>query len=393
MFGMAAIPGTVMFLGFLRLPESPAWLMSEGREAEATEILQSVRDSDEEVELECDEIKESIRSHSGDMDLWGLLRNRGTRKALLVGCSLMVMQQFCGANVVMYFSATIYRMSGFEELTAIWLSAFTALAQLAGLTLSVFYVEKMGRRPLLLFSFAAVAICLVGLQLSFHLSRILSPEVSLEESDGECQKQPALVWDGISRYCYDCSQIEGCGYCGGACVKGGPAGPFQPNVCETDDWHYDVCEVPTVVSWMPVFFMVLYLVVFGIGAGGLPWTVNSELYPVQCRSTAVAISTGTNWLVNLLVSSTFLTISDPSVLTVSGSFGLYAITTFVGVVWLYWNLPETKGASLDQLNTFFTNAKSDATAFTATDAPSLSSVSRDTEGGYTKHGYGAIGSQ
>lgn len=386
MFGMAAVPGTIMFIGFHRLPESPAWLMSAGREEEATSILQSVRDSDSEVESECDEIKESIRSLSARQGGLSLVRNRGTRKALIVGCALMMMQQFCGANVVMYYSATIYRMSGFEELTAIWLAAFTALAQLLGLTLSVCYVEKMGRRPLLLFSFAAVTVCLIGLQLSFYFSRVFSDEVDLAISDGECGQQPARVWDGVSRYCYDCSMMEGCGYCAGACVRGTPQGPFDPNICEANEWQYDVCEVPTVVSWMPVLFMVLYLIAFGIGAGGLPWTVNAELYPVQCRSLAVAISTATNWLFNLLVSTTFLTVSDPSVLTVSGSFGLYASVTLVGVVWLYWNLPETKGASLDQLDAFFSSTKSDATTFTATDSPSLSSASRDSEKGYITYG-------
>lgn len=395
MFGMAALPGTVLWVGFCSLPESPAWLMNAGREDEAAFVLHSVRDSNGQVQDECDEIRDSIRcSHQQDADdrnvnrgtllLW---RNRGTRNALLVGCSLMVMQQCCGANVVMYYSATIYRMSGFAELTAIWLAAVTALAQLVGLTLSVFYVEKMGRRPLLLLSFAGVSVCLIGLQTSFYLARVLSPRVDLATSDLECQRQPALVWDGVSRFCYDCSQMQGCGYCNGACFRGDEAGPLDPNVCQADDdWQYDVCKVPKVVSWMPVLFMILYLIVFGIGAGGLPWTVNSELYPIQCRSLAVAISTGTNWFVNLLVSSSFLTISDPSVLTVSGSFGLYAIITIVGVFGLYYNLPETKGASLDQLNTFFSAKHSDATTFTATDSPSLYSSSRDSESGNAKYG-------
>lgn len=391
MFGMATIPGIVMLLGFLKLPESPAWLISAGREGEATAILECIRDCDNEVEDECEEIRESIRSHSAQSDIWTLLRNRGTRNALLLGCSLMVMQQACGANVVMYYSATIYRMSGFDELTSIWLAAFTALAQLLGLTLSVCFVEKVGRRPLLLFSFSAVSVCLVGLHMSFRFARTLSQEVDLDSSDTECQSQPALVWDGVSRYCYDCSQIEGCGFCGGACVRGGPLGPLDTNACAGEEWHYDVCDVPNFVSWMPAFFMVLYLVAFGIGAGGLPWTVNSEIYPIQCRSLAVAISTGTNWFMNLLVSSSFLTLSDQSVLTVSGSFALYAILTVMGASWLYWNLPETKGASLEQLHCFFTSTKSDATAFTAMDSPSLSSSSRCSETGQTKAQYSSFG--
>lgn len=47
-----------------------------------------------------------------------------------------------------------------------------------------------------------------------------------------------------------------------------------------------------------------------IGMGPMPWTVNSEIYPLWARSTGTAISTATNWIFNLLISMTFLTLTD-----------------------------------------------------------------------------------
>lgn len=403
MLGLALLPALVMVHGFVKLPESPRWLAMVGKTEEAKQVLKSLRESDQEAEAELMEILESVavrgtkgtepevtdeatdepslQRHDSDgygtkRELAGLgaadsagdaaarvtaepnvtqrlamvLADPPTRRALVLGCGLMVIQQCSGINTVMYYAATIYRMSGYGETTAVWLSGFTALAQVIGIAISILLVDKVGRRELVLGSLAAVSLSLMGLGGSFYLTRVSSPPI--QQTVGRCAYQVALLGEGPPTYCYDCTSMEGCGFCGGRCVPGDERAPFRFSNCPEDaEWEYELCH--NRYGWLSVFFMVTYLLAFGIGMGGLPWTINSEIYPLRHRSFCVSISTSINWFCNLLVAATFLSLSSPEVLTIYGSFWLYGCVAMLGWVWLYYALPETKDLHLEEIERLF----------------------------------------
>lgn len=97
--------------------------------------------------------------------------------------------------------------------------------------------------------------------------------------------------------------------------------------------------------------MCLYLAGFAPGLGTLPWIVNSELHPSWCRAEAVSLATATNWIINFLVSATFLSLVD--LLGRPGTFLLYSVLTAGGAGVLMRFLPETKGVSLEEVEQLF----------------------------------------
>jgi hypothetical protein len=95
------------------------------------------------------------------------------------------------------------------------------------------------------------------------LARITSKPV-VKAIGSECEARSAMVWSGITSYCYDCVSIDGCGFCGGHCSAGSETGPFDLNMCPITEekWIYNSCANPT--GWLSVFFMVSYLFAFGM---------------------------------------------------------------------------------------------------------------------------------
>ncbi|XP_042704560.2 proton myo-inositol cotransporter isoform X2 [Chrysemys picta bellii] len=329
MLGLSAVPAIIQFFGFLFLPESPRWLIQKGQTQKARRILSQIR-GNQTIDEEYDSIKNNIEEEEKEVGAAGpvicrMLTYPPTRRALIVGCGLQMFQQLSGINTVMYYSATILQMSGVQDDSlAIWLAAVTAFTNFLFTLVGVWLVEKVGRRKLTLGSLTGTTVALIILALGFLLSAQVSPRVTLNPTDPSGQNSTCTN--------YRCSNET----------------RFKR---EELFWAYNFC--PTPYSWTTLLGLILYLVFFAPGMGPMPWTVNSEIYPLWARSTGNACSSGVNWIFNVLVSLTFLHTAE--YLTYYGAFFLYAGFAGMGLIFIYGCLPETKGKKLEEIESLFEN--------------------------------------
>ena len=154
------------------LPESPRWLAAHGHPEKAYAVLSRVS-SPGEAQKYLSELKEITEVDR--LRLKDLFAPR-FRKALVIGVGLAVFQQITGINTIVYYTPIILQMAGFHNAsTAILATVLVGGVNLVFTILSLFLLDRVGRRPLLLWGFAFMAICLGALGYFFaagHVSRI-----------------------------------------------------------------------------------------------------------------------------------------------------------------------------------------------------------------------------
>ncbi|XP_067349058.1 proton myo-inositol cotransporter-like isoform X2 [Channa argus] len=364
MLGLSIVPAVLQFIGFVFLPESPRWLLQKGRGQEARHVLTQIR-GDQSVDEEYDTIRSSIEREGGGEGLviWRILSHGPTRRALIVGCGLQMFQQLSGINTVMYYSATILQMGGVrDDKQAIWLAAATSATNFVFTWVGVCLVERVGRRKLTLGSLLGTGLSLSLLAVGFLLSAQNSPPVTLRPVDS--QNSTCRLY----RSCEHCMLDPDCGFCyrenatsvyDSSCVPINPVSTDhaawgrcsnQSGAADSPFWAYNYC--PTSYSWIVLLGLILYLAFFAPGMGSMPWTVNSEIYPLWARSTGNACSAGVNWIFNVLVSLTFLHVAE--FLTYYGAFFLYTGLVVLGLLFVLGCLPETQGLQLEDIENLFT---------------------------------------
>lgn len=163
MFGLAAVPAILMFVGMLFQHESPHWLVTQDRDDEAREILRKVR-AEGDIEAEIDEVRElSQQSKAGMRELLNPL----VRHAVVVGVALAVFQQVTGINTIIYYAPTLLAHAGFGNSASLLANVGNGVINVGMTIVAVWLLDRSGRRPLLLSGTAGMAVGLLTVALTF----------------------------------------------------------------------------------------------------------------------------------------------------------------------------------------------------------------------------------
>lgn len=164
MFGVGVLPGVAFLALLFFVPESPRWLIKQGRPAEALPILVKIHGEDA-AKQEVLDIKASFAQEAGPLrDLF----RPGLRLALLVGVGLAVLQQVTGINAVMYYAPEIFKATGAGTNASLVQTIMVGFVNFVFTILSIWLIDKVGRKALLLAGTSVMALSLVGIGAAFH---------------------------------------------------------------------------------------------------------------------------------------------------------------------------------------------------------------------------------
>lgn len=286
MFISMAVPSVIYGVLAGIIPESPRFLVSKKRIAEAAEVLRRFVGNRPPPRIKIAEIESSIDQEKRQ----SLADLAGPRLGLLpivwTGILLSVFQQFVGINVIFYYSSVLWQAVGFTEADSLIITVATSVTNILVTLVAIALIDKVGRKPLLLVGSAGMTLTL-----------------------------------GTMAYIFGTAPTE---------MVNGAVTPVLG----------DTAGVIAVVAAN------LYVVFFGVSWGPVVWVLLGEMFSNRIRAYALAVAAAAQWVANFVVSETFPSLASAGL---GLAYGLYAVMALLSLLFVIRAVRETRGRELEEM--------------------------------------------
>lgn len=333
MLGIEALPAALYFFALYLVPESPRWLLMQGREDEALRVLENIN-GPEDGQRELATISRSIASESSqEAESWSQLFHSSLKLVLLLGITVGVLQQITGINAVFYYAPMIFEQSGIGTNAAFMQAALVGVTNVIFTILAMALIDRLGRRSLLTFGLSGIALSMLILAYGFGSASYQLDNSDLADLPAEIDQRQIATITGNTYF----SDLE-----------------FRDAVSATvglDTYTAFQSQLVSAAidlnSALILFAILAFVASFAVSIGPVMWVLFSEMFPNRVRGKAISFVGLINSSIAFLV--TFLFPWELETLGISPTFLLYGLFAMFGVVLVIKMLPETKGKTLEQL--------------------------------------------
>ncbi|KAM4665205.1 solute carrier family 2, facilitated glucose transporter member 6 [Discoglossus pictus] len=293
------IPVVAMLSLLCFMPDSPRFMISKGKDERALKALIWLRGADTDYRGEYERIKESVMKKSSSLS-WQELSDPHYYKPILIAMMMRFLQQLSGITPILTYLESIFQKTH-VILKAGYAAAIVGVVRLLSVLVAAAIMDKAGRKILLLISsllmfFSSLS---MGLYVHFTIDRPQNVTNFTESLD--------------------------------------------PLNSSSDPVNY--------ITLIPLICLILYILGYAMGWGPITWLLMSEILPLRARGAASGICVLVSWITGFALTEAFF----PAVkaFSLETPFFFFAVICMCGIIFNYCCVPETKGRTLEQIESFF----------------------------------------
>ncbi len=333
MLGLETLPAVLYFCSLFAVPESPRWLVMKGHDAEGLAIMtraSGAAAAEHDLALVKSSLARDARTHGARLKE---LFAPALRLVLLIGVVIAVVQQITGINAVFFYAPMIFEQSGIGTDASFVQAILVGLINLAFTVVAIFLVDRLGRKPLLVFGLSGITIAMVVLAWGFFSATYtLTPDAT--------QSLPAEI--SVASL----AELEGRTFESDVAYK--EALRETLGAATAQQYESELITAAITMNPMLILFGILgFVASFAVSTGPVMWVLFSELFPNRIRGLAISfvglINSSVSFLVQLVFPWELANLGSPL------TFLLYGVFAALGLVFVISVLPETKGKSLEEL--------------------------------------------
>ena len=168
MLGSETLPALLFFCIIFFIPESPKWLIVNGKMEKASAVLSKIYSAKEDVDAEIAQTRESLGEDKGS---WADLLKPGILLAVIAGSAIAILGQFMGVNAVLYYGPKIFADAGFDN--PMFSTVLVGVVNCVTTVLAVFIIDRVGRKQLIYWGVSGMILCLVAIGVYFAWGQAL----------------------------------------------------------------------------------------------------------------------------------------------------------------------------------------------------------------------------